>query len=29
LPSFAKLGNRASFVEAELVIMSTHGNTFS
>ena len=29
LPSFAKLGNRASLVEAELAIMSTHGNTFN
>ena len=28
LPSFAKLGNRASLVEAELAVMFTHGNTF-
>jgi hypothetical protein len=28
LPSFAKLGNRASLVEAELAVMFTHGNIF-
>jgi len=28
LPSFAKLGNRASLCEAELIVMFSHGNTF-